>query len=458
MSSPSKSRVQRQRDHFDRQFDRSSPPKIDFDHDTDLFPPTSRYLRDRKDSGSGSGSISSTSTGTPERERGNPIITTANNNATTYPNYYDYSENGPPLNIQTQQQKQQEANEAAMANMAMQVPLQQQQGGRLVDNSRPQPPVTTAQMAAAARIAAANGGGGGGVPGGNGGGGGRNARPPSYAGSTHAQRSPEEPVFPPNKVDLDAARYRQTQQRRPQGKDGRPSTNGSGAGAGAGGRPQSSGIGGGGGGPGGGIPNIGTNNNNNNNSPGSDNSPPMLSPGAAAHIQRLPTPSLATSVLQPLDAKVVEYGTLMNEAQGEMARLDDEMRQLQERQREAEGRFLEAKSRHDEYRRQYQDVERALKGDFINGGMAGNGGGGGMMGPGMRGGPGGAPPVPPVPHMGERQMTDGGRMGGGPGPGQHRPAMASQRTVSAHSDQPSMMSQDSVRTQKKGRFSRIFGV
>lgn len=455
MTSPSKSRVQRQRDHFDQQFDRSSPPKIDFAHDSDLFPPTSRYLRERN---SGSGSISSASTGTPDRERGNPT--------TAYPNYYDYSENEPPLNIQNQpqtllpsqlqqlqqqqqQQQQQVAHNAAMANMAMQVPIQQQQGqGRVVDNSRP-PPVTTAQMAAAARMAATNGGNGG-----NGGGGaagpGRNSRPPSYAGSAHAQRSPEEPVFPPNKVDLDAARYRQTQQRRPHGtaKDGRPSTNGSGAG---GGRPQSSGIGGGGNGVGaGGNLNLGGNPGGN---PSPGDTPPMLSPGgAAAHIQRMPTPSLATSVLQPLDAKVVEYGTLMAEAQGDMARLDDEMRQLQERQREAEGRFLEAKSRHDEYRRQYQDVERALKGDLMGGG------------PSPRGGQ-GAPPVPPVPNMGgggggggQGQMMERERERMGPGPGQNRPAMASQRTVSAHSDMPSMMSQDSVRTQKKGRFSRIFGV
>ncbi|KUI59150.1 hypothetical protein VP1G_06399 [Cytospora mali] len=365
---------------------------IDFANDSDLFPPTSHYLHHRD---SASGSLSSTSTGTPDRERA-PI---------TYPNYYDYSENDPPTHDTNQQPPplQQPQKNGAMANMAMQVPIQQQQGqGRLVDNSRP---------------------------------------------NQNSQRSPEDSVFPPNKVDLDAARYRQTQQRRNQAaaKENRPSTNSSGTGSA--GRPSSSGIGGAPGNP----------------NPGRPASPesPMLSPGAA-HIQRLPTPSLAMSVLQPLDAKVIEYGTLMAEAQGEMARLDDEMRQLQERQREVEARFLEAKSRHDEYRRQYQDVERALRGDLVPGGMGGMSMG---MAPGMRDG--GGPPVPSGPQqMGgggqhqQHQQMDGGRMGPGPGPGpgQHRPAMASQRTVSAHSEPRSMMSQDSVRTQKKGRFSRIFGV
>ncbi|ROV91097.1 hypothetical protein VPNG_09926 [Cytospora leucostoma] len=448
MSSPTKPRVQRQRDQFEQR-NSTSPTKIDFDNDSDLLPPPTRY-RHHRNSGSGSISSTSTGTGTPDRERGP---------TTAYPNYYDYSENDPP-NL---------AQNNAMANMAMQVPLQQPQGqGRLVDSSRAQQqqqqPVTTAQLAAAARSAAAAGGN-------NGRGG--SSRPPSYTGSQqHAQRSPEDSAgFPPNKVDLDAARYRQTQQRRPRdppqqpGAKERPPTNGSSGGV----RPGSSGTG---------NPNFkpaalntSSNNNNNNNPPNnsSPESPSWLSPTAAANIQRLPTPSLANTVLQPLDAKVTEYGVLMAEAQGEMARLDDEMRQLQERQREAEQRFLESKSRHDEYRRQYQDVERALRG----GEPLNNGGGGGMglgLGPGVRrpdGGPPGGPP-PGVGGLGPQQGVHPGqqfdnrgdldRDRGFPGPGGHRPAMASQRTVSAHSEQPSMMSQESIRTQKKGRFSRIFGV
>lgn len=447
MSSPIKPRVQRQRDQFEQR-NSSSPNKIDFDNDSDLLPPPTRY-RHHQNSGSGSISSTSTGTGTPDRERGP---------TTTYPNYYDYSENDPP-NL---------AQNNAMANMAMQVPLQQPQGqGRLVDSSRSQQqqqqqPVTTAQLAAAARSAAA-------ASGNNGRGG--SSRPPSYTGSQqHAQRSPEESTgFPPNKVDLDAARYRQTQQRRPRDPPQQPGakerlpTNGPSGGGGGGVRPASSGTG---------NPSfkpaaLNTSSNPNNSSP---ESPSWLSPVAAANIQRLPTPSLANTVLQPLDAKVTEYGALMAEAQGEMARLDDEMRQLQERQREAEQRFLESKSRHDEYRRQYQDVERALRG----GEPLSNGGGGGGMGLGLGPGarrPDGGPPggIPGPGGLGPQQGGVGGHPGQGfdrdldrergfPGPGGHRPAMASQRTVSAHSEQPSMMSQESIRTQKKGRFSRIFGV
>lgn len=423
MSSPPKPRVQRDRQRD--QFERSSPPKIDFGIDgtaSDLMPPVrAPYVLHKSTSvSSGSSTLSS-----PDRERG-PIA---------YPNYYDYTDQEPhhvvsssssPRSRQLQQNghrpsspPQRDINN--MANMAMQVPIQQQQGqGRLVDNARNSSsnnnnnngPVTTQQMAQAAR---------------NNGGAPRGSRPPSYSGSHDGNP-------PLNKVDIDAARYRQSQQRRPQQqqatKDGRPSTNGSN-------RAPSSGGGGGGGGMVGGRP----------ISPDS----PLLSP--AAHIQRLPTPSITSSVLQPLDAKVTEYGALMAEAQGDMASLDEEMRQLQDRQREAEARFLDAKAKHDDYRRQYHDVERALRGDFS---PSGNG----------------VPPMPSMPSLGGRHdMMDGPRGGGGGGGMQHQgggpqggpmggqpPAMRSQRTVSAHSEQPSMMSQESVRTQKRGRFSRIFGV
>ncbi|KAI1340700.1 hypothetical protein F5Y15DRAFT_48949 [Xylariaceae sp. FL0016] len=84
---------------------------------------------------------------------------------------------------------------------------------------------------------------------------------------------------------------------------------------------------------------------------------------AAASIQRLKSPSVMNCVLQPLDQKVHEYGELMHREQGEMTRLEGEIRALQERRSEAEARFLEAKSKHDDYRRQYQDVERAMRGE-----------------------------------------------------------------------------------------------
>lgn len=429
MSSPPKPRVQRDRQRD--QFERSSPPKIDFGIDgtaSDLMPPVrAPYVLHK------SGSVSSGSTASsPDRERG-PIA---------YPNYYDYTDPEPHhISSSSSPRSRQQGNQNGllsssspkrdrdrdnMANMAMQIPIQQQQGqGRLIDNARNSSsasnnnsssngPITTQQMAQAAR---------------NNGVAPRGSRPPSYSGSQHGPRSPDDVNPPLNKVDIDAARYRQTQQRRTQqqvAKDGRPSTNGSN-------RAPSSGGGGGGGGLVGGRP----------ISPDS----PLLSP--AAHIQRLPTPSITTSVLQPLDAKVTEYGALMAEAQGDMAALDEELRQLQDRQREAEARFLDAKAKHDDYRRQYHDVERALRGDFSADGN-------------------GVPPMPSMPNLGRHDMMDGGPRGmhqggpGGPGGGGpmggQPPAMRSQRTVSAHSEQPSMMSQESVRTQKRGRFSRIFGV
>lgn len=400
MSSPPKPRVQRDRQRD--QFERSSPPKIDFGIDStasDLMPPVrAPYILRNKTSSVSSGSTASS----PDRERG-PIA---------YPNYYDYTDPEPQHVAPRSHQNAHSPQRDNMANMAMQVPIQQQQGqGRLVDNARNSSsngPVTTQQIAAAARNGSAP----------------RGSRPPSYSGSQHGPRSPDDGNPPLNKVDIDAARYRQTQQRRPQQpvtKDGRPPTNGSN-------RAPSSG----GGGMVGGRP----------ISPES----PLLSP--AAHIQRLPTPSITSSVLQPLDAKVTEYGSLMAEAQADMAALDEELRQLQDRQREAEARFLDAKSKHDDYRRQYHDVERALRGDFASSNGNNN-----------------VPPMPSMPNLtsnSRHDMMDGPRGGGmhqgGGGPMGGQPAMRSQRTVSAHSEQPSMMSQESVRTQKRGRFSRIFGV
>lgn len=87
------------------------------------------------------------------------------------------------------------------------------------------------------------------------------------------------------------------------------------------------------------------------------------SPGRSQEISRLESPSIAKSVLNPLEKKMAEYDRLMDESQADMVQLDDELRVLQERRRHAEERFLEAKSKHDDYERQHQDVERALRGE-----------------------------------------------------------------------------------------------
>ncbi|KAI6089899.1 hypothetical protein F4821DRAFT_44294 [Hypoxylon rubiginosum] len=97
-------------------------------------------------------------------------------------------------------------------------------------------------------------------------------------------------------------------------------------------------------------------------------SDPSLSvPGASlgASIQRLKSPSVLDCVLQPLDAKVGEWAGVMQREQDEMDRLDAELRALQERRADAETRFLEAKGKHDDYRRQYVDVERAMRGEGL---------------------------------------------------------------------------------------------
>ncbi|KAI1140330.1 hypothetical protein F5Y05DRAFT_411386 [Hypoxylon sp. FL0543] len=97
----------------------------------------------------------------------------------------------------------------------------------------------------------------------------------------------------------------------------------------------------------------------------SSSDPSLSVPNASlgASIQRLKSPSVLDCVLQPLDAKVREYADHMQREQDEMDRLDAELRALQERRADAETRFLEAKGKHDDYRRQYLDVERAMRGD-----------------------------------------------------------------------------------------------
>lgn len=84
---------------------------------------------------------------------------------------------------------------------------------------------------------------------------------------------------------------------------------------------------------------------------------------AGAGIERLESPRVMTSVLLPLDGKVKEYNTRMQNAQAQMTQLDAEIAALMEKKRLAEKRYMEAKTKHDDYRRQYQGVERAMKGE-----------------------------------------------------------------------------------------------
>ena len=115
MSSPPKPRVQRDRQRD--QFERSSPPKIDFGIDTnsDLMPPVrAPYVLRNKSSSVSSGSTASS----PDRERG-PIA---------YPNYYDYTDPEPQHAVPRSHQNAHSPKRDNMANMAMQVPIQQQQG------------------------------------------------------------------------------------------------------------------------------------------------------------------------------------------------------------------------------------------------------------------------------------------------------------------------------------------
>ena len=91
-------------------------------------------------------------------------------------------------------------------------------------------------------------------------------------------------------------------------------------------------------------------------------SPTEPSPTKSLHIDRIESPGIMQSVLQPLKQKLNEYERLMSQSQAEMTQLDEELRALQERRRQAEDRFLDAKDKHDEYERQHEDVERALRG------------------------------------------------------------------------------------------------
>lgn len=157
----------------------------------------------------------------------------------------------------------------------------------------------------------------------------------------------------------------------------------------------------------------------------------------------------------------------MQDAQGEMARLENEMRALQDRQREAEQRFLEAKAKHDDYRRQYSDVQRALRGEFPSEMSLAHGAGRSVDALG-RDREADVPPMPSMPNLQQygassSERTSGMRLNGSGGAGQgvgmqqqqqpQHPGMRSQRTVSIQSDQ------DSLRpASKRGRWSRVFGI
>ncbi|KAL2751815.1 hypothetical protein ACRALDRAFT_1066306 [Sodiomyces alcalophilus JCM 7366] len=92
--------------------------------------------------------------------------------------------------------------------------------------------------------------------------------------------------------------------------------------------------------------------------------PTAAAASGGAAIDRIGSPTIAKTVLQPLDVKIREYQSLMDEAQLQMNQLDDELRAMQERRRQAEERYVEAKAKHDEYERRHADVDRALRGDF----------------------------------------------------------------------------------------------
>ncbi|KAI5456528.1 hypothetical protein BGZ63DRAFT_457858 [Mariannaea sp. PMI_226] len=92
------------------------------------------------------------------------------------------------------------------------------------------------------------------------------------------------------------------------------------------------------------------------------NSPGTLSVDGNA-INRLNSPSVMKSVLQPLEQKMQEYDQLMQDAHNQMMQLDEEIRLMQDRRAQAEERFVEAKTKHDEYERQHVGVGRALRGE-----------------------------------------------------------------------------------------------
>ncbi|EFQ26891.1 uncharacterized protein GLRG_02062 [Colletotrichum graminicola M1.001] len=143
-------------------------------------------------------------------------------------------------------------------------------------------------------------------------------------------------------------------------------------------------------------------------------------------ISRIQSPSISKSVLEPLQRKMLQYHTLMEDAQGQMAQLDEELRALQDRRLLAEQRFIDAKAKHDEYERQHLDVERALRGDF--------------------------PPPPPPPQM-QQQQHQQQHMYNGNSPPRTAPRPAS--SIISYDERP-MSGHSSVPRKGKLRFS-LFG-
>ena len=91
----------------------------------------------------------------------------------------------------------------------------------------------------------------------------------------------------------------------------------------------------------------------------------------ADQLNRLGSPSIPETVLGPLMQKIAEYDGMMKDTQRERDQLEDELRALHERLRSAEDRYQEAETKRNEYRRQYEDVDRALRGEFGGGMMPG---------------------------------------------------------------------------------------
>ncbi|KAL2063711.1 hypothetical protein VTL71DRAFT_5516 [Oculimacula yallundae] len=97
---------------------------------------------------------------------------------------------------------------------------------------------------------------------------------------------------------------------------------------------------------------------------GGDSNQPVGNANAAGNdIPRLNSPSVMSSVLKPLNEKMMQYTAQMDEAQSLMDSLDGEILRLQSRRMEAEKVHMAAKSKHDDYKRQYQGVERAMRGE-----------------------------------------------------------------------------------------------
>ncbi|KAF7555649.1 hypothetical protein G7Z17_g2010 [Cylindrodendrum hubeiense] len=93
-----------------------------------------------------------------------------------------------------------------------------------------------------------------------------------------------------------------------------------------------------------------------------------LSPADLEHgidsSNRLNSPSVVKSVLQPLEQKIYQYDVLMQQTHQQTVQLDEEIRLMQEQRSRAEERFILAQGKLDEYEQHHQDVSRALRGEY----------------------------------------------------------------------------------------------